>query len=429
MRRLFLLVSLLLYASVLSAENWPQLRGPDRQGRARGPAPTSWSETENVLWKRAIPGKGWSSPVVWGNRIWITTALSADSTSKVSPSKQVPTVKAGELSLRAVSVDRTTGRIIDNIELFTPSEIDSIHSLNTYASPTPVIEAGRLYCHFGAYGNACVDTTTGEVLWRRVIKVDHSVGPGSSTVLYKNLLILTYDGIDRQFITALDKSTGEPVWRTNRPPVRAGNPEQHKAYSTPLIVPVGGTDQLMGPTAQWFVAYDPLTGSELWRMEHGAGFSVVPSPVATEGVVYFSSGYLAPEMISVRTDGSGDVTNTHVLGRIKRQAPTQSSPLLVGQRIYTVSEAGVGVCLNDSLSKVLWQKRLGGNYSASPLLAGGKVYFFSREGVGTVVDNGEQGPTIESRNQLDGMIMATPAIVDGQLFIRTAEHLYCIGET
>lgn len=435
MLRLLAVVCLASPASLSHAADWPEFRGPGGQGHSPSAAPTTWSETENVVWKTELPGRGWSSPVVWGDQIWLTSAveqLGASDEELSSKTDGLLTARSSELaaslSLRALCIDKRTGELLREVELFTPSEIDVIHSLNSYASPTPVVEAGRLYCHFGTYGNACVDTTTGEVLWSRVLPVKHYVGPGSSPVLYEDLLVLTYDGANVQFVTALDKQTGETVWRTDRPPIRSEEPDFRKSYCTPVLFHAAGRDQLAVTGAQWIVSYNPRTGEELWRADHGSGYSVVPRPVTTDGVVYFSTGFSFPEIIAVRADGQGDVTSTHVLARSRQQAPTMPSPLLVGDRLLTVSDKGVGVCLDLSLENTMWRKRLGGNYSASPLLAGGLAYFFNQDGLTTVIDPESDEARTVSQNQLDGTIMATPAVVDGRMYLRTDQGLYCLGE-
>ncbi|QDT68494.1 outer membrane biogenesis protein BamB [Planctomycetes bacterium MalM25] len=435
MLRLLAAVCLASSAILSHAAGWPEFRGPGGQGHSPSPAPTTWSETENVVWKTDLPGRGWSSPVIRGNQIWVTSAiekLGATEDQLASKTDGLMTAKnselASSLSLQALCLDKRTGELRRQVELFTPSDIDVIHSLNSYASPTPVVEAGRLYCHFGTYGNACVDTTTGEVLWRRVLPVKHYVGPGSSPVLYEDLMVLTYDGANVQFVTALDKRTGETVWRTDRPAIRSKEPDFRKSYCTPVVFHAAGRDQLAVTGAQWIVSYNPRNGEELWRADHGDGFSVVPRPVAADGIVYFSSGFTSPEIIAVRADGSGDVTSTHLIARSRHQAPTMPSPLLIGDRLLTVSDKGVGVCLDLSLENLVWRKRMGGNYSASPLLAGGLVYFFNQEGLTTVLDAKSDEARTVSQNQLDGAIMATPAVDDGRLYLRTDQSLYCLGE-
>ncbi|MGL4514724.1 MAG: PQQ-binding-like beta-propeller repeat protein [Lacipirellulaceae bacterium] len=412
--------------------SWPEFRGPGGQGVVAETAPLVWSEGENVAWRTAIPGRGWSSPVVEGDRVWMTTAIEEAATAEEAEAKiqggTTDAALAKRLSLLAVSVDRVTGKTADEVKLFEVDSPDAIHSLNSYASPTPVIEAGRLYCWFGTYGTCALDVASGDVLWRSREELEHYVGPGSSPVLWRDLLVLTCDGADKQYVTALRKSTGERLWKTERPPLRATDPDVRKSYSTPLVISVAGEQQLVVPGAEWLVAYDPSTGKELWRVNHGNGFSVVPRPVERDGVLYYASGFADDKVIAVRTDGKGDVTATHVVWRAKRQTPHMASPLLVDQTLVTVSDQGIGVGLDLATGKQLWRKRIGGGQSASPMLSAGRVYFFGHDGKTTVLDAAAPEGAPLAVNQLDGRIMATPAVVDGQLLLRTDKALYSIGQ-
>jgi len=430
-----------LTGSTLAADNWPQFRGPTGQGIVTsGDAPTVWSETQNVRWKTPLPGRGWSSPVVEGDQIWLTTAVEqfapSDDGRKPGPpqtASETPHEESveGKLTLQALCIDRATGQIVHTIDLFDTADIKPVHSLNSYASPTPVIEPGRLYCHFGTYGNACVDTQTGQVLWRRKLPLMHYVGPGSSPVLYDNLLLLTCDGADKQYVTALDTQTGDTVWKTDRPPLRTKNPDFQKSYCTPLIMEIGGRDELIVPAAQWLVSYDVRTGQQLWRLEHGDGFSIVPRPVTNGETLYFSTGFGGGEVLAVEMDGrpdapGGDIAPSRVLWRDKRQTPMISSPLLAGPRIYTISDKGVAVCRDAASGEILWQKRIGGNFTASPLLSGEQILFFGRDGKTTILPDSAERPTATGANQLDDPILATPAVVGGVMYLRTTKHLYAI---
>ncbi|MEN1679415.1 MAG: PQQ-binding-like beta-propeller repeat protein [Planctomycetota bacterium] len=426
-----------LLATPLARADWPQFRGPTQQGYVEGPAPTVWGEEQNVLWKTPLPGRGWSSPVVLGDQIWMTTAVEQSATAEeakaaaagLAGSSKMKMNLARKLSLRALCVDRRTGRVVRDIELFAPESVDVIHTLNSYASPTPVVEPGRLYCHFGTYGNACVDTSTGEVVWRKVLPLQHYVGPGSSPVVHGGRMILTCDGADVQYVAALDCATGDVAWKMPRPPLRTDEPDFKKSYCTPLVIEYEGQAQVLVTGAQWFVAYDPATGEELWRVDHGNGFSVVPRPVVADGVVYFTTGYGDTKMVAVRLGGSGDVTDTHVLWRVKKQTPTQPSPLLVAGRIFTVSDNGVGIGLDAATGEQVWRGRLGGTYSASPLLVGDRVLFFSREGKTTAVDLAGGRPNVSHTNQIAERQMATPAIKDGVMYLRSEQSLYAISDT
>jgi outer membrane protein assembly factor BamB len=417
---------------IAAAENWTQFRGPTGQGAAgeRG-LPLGWSETENVDWKQPVLGRGWSSPVVLDGKIWMTTATEKKLPPDVMKKRLVGQIMASQLkvparvTLWAVAHDLTTGKELKRIELFEVEDPDPVHGLNSYASPSPVAEPGRLYCYFGTFGTACVDTERGEVLWRRRIPLQHNVGPGSSPLLYKNLLVLTCDGADDQFIVALDKHTGETVWRTDRPDMLGDNGDAHKAYSTPLLIEHQGREQLVIPGAQWVVAYEPATGKPIWRASYGRGFSNVPRPVYGHGMVYICTGFTRPELWAIRSDGEGDVTDTHVAWRAKKQIPTMSSPLLVGDEIYVISDRGVATCFDALTGETHWRARVAGNYSASPVLVDGRIYFFSREGVATAVRPGKEFVEL-GKSEIDGRILASPAFAGNAMLLRSDTAIYRI---
>ena len=431
----FLLAFLGFNITSQGGDNWPQFRGPDGQGHSGAVnLPTTWSESQNIRWKVPLPGQGHSSPVVMGDQIWVTAALQ-ETASEEELRRRTADLPNGDdfrlasnVSLRALCVDRRSGSILRDIEIDNVKNPDPVHLINSYASPTPVLEPGRVYVHFGTYGTACIDTDSGEILWRCKFPLQHNVGPGSSPVLVGDALIIPCDGSDRQFVVAVNKITGETIWERDRPPLRATNGDYKKAFSTPLVIDWQGQTQVVIPGAQWVVAYEPASGNAIWRLDHGSGFSVVPRPVASDSHLFFSTGFTRPEMVAVKLGGTGDVTATHVDWRLARQAPTMPSPLLVGNRLYTTSDGGVAVCLDAATGDVHWQKRLGGNYSASPLLADDRLYFFNREGLTTVIIDGDDGPEVVAENPLEGAIFATPAALDGELILRTETHLYAIGE-
>ncbi|NOX55147.1 MAG: PQQ-binding-like beta-propeller repeat protein [Planctomycetes bacterium] len=414
-----------------SAQDWPQFRGPDGQGHAASAAPPlTWNETTNVVWKVPVAGRAWSSPVVIGGLVWVTTALeteaSAEQRARAEQRAKVPvpgTHLAGQVTLKAVSFDVRTGRIRQEVLLFDVSEPVFLNPMNSYASPTPVAEPGRLYCDFGAMGTACLDTKTGKILWKSRLVVEHQVGPGSSPILYRDLLILVRDGCDQQYVAALEKDTGRLVWKTRRPPIRATDGMFRKAFSTPLVFSHDGRDQMVVPGAQWIVSYDPATGRELWRVDTGGTFSNVSRPVYGNGLVYICTAFGGTRMLAIRPDGRGDVTKSHVAWELRRATPRRSSPLLVNNRLYFVSDNGVASCVDAETGRVIWNKRLGSRHSASPVFAADRVYFFGEEGTTTVVAPADSYRQLAS-NPLNGRIMATPAFVGRSIFLRTATHLY-----
>lgn len=393
-----------------SPEDWPQFRGPTGQGHSSEQGlPLAWSETQNVLWKVPVDG-GWSSPVIAGGRVWLT-AVNAARTTRGEDSV---------VSLRLVGLDVTSGREVVNVEVFKLQYPEPINVKNSRASPTPIVDGDRVYVHFGADGTAAL-TTSGEVLWTTRLRYEAQHGNGGSPVLYRDLLIVNCDGWgDEAYVVALDTQTGKSRWRTSR-----RRPWSH-AYSTPLVIRVGEEDQLVSVGAYRTVAYEPLTGKEIWRVSYGEGFSNVPRPVFGQGLVYIATGFQEPSLMAVRVDGRGDVTRTHVAWTLTRGAPYTPSPLLVGDELYYVSDTGVLSCVDAKSGQMLWQQRVGGNYSASPVFAEGRVYLLSEEGTTTVFAPGKEFRRLGT-NRLDGTTLASIAIADRSLFIRTDTHLYRIG--
>jgi outer membrane protein assembly factor BamB len=392
------LACFLLFLTPALGADWPQFRGPTGQGYSDEKGlPLAWSETKNVRWKVAIPGKGWSSPVIQGDRIWLTTATDDGK------------------SLRAISVDRNTGAILLNVEVFRLKSLGHISSKNSYASPTPVLDGDRVYLHFGAHGTACI-TQSGEIVWKTKLEYDNGQhGAGGSPVLYENLMIVSCDGQDVQFVVALDKLTGKVRWKKSR--------EGYQAYTTPLVVSLAAGDQVISPGAFRAIAYEPLTGKELWQVKYGEGFSNVPRPVFGDGLVFISTGFQEPSLMAVRLDGRGDVTKSHVAWTLKRGAPLTPSPLLVGTELYLINDNGIATCVDAKTGTQHWQVRLGGNHSASPIYADGRIYFLSEEGESVVILPGKQFKAV-AQNQLDGQTLASMAVAGGSIFVRSLTHLY-----
>ena len=419
-----------------TAADWPQFRGPrgDGHSEAKG-LPTTWDDTKNIAWQTPIPGRGWSSPIVLGDRIWLTTAESLalptkDRDERLAKLPYYPRdlTAHAEVTLYALELDGKTGEILRQIELFTVQSPPVIHASNSYASPTPIADDERIYCHFGSLVTCAVDRASGKVLWQERYSIDEITGGGGSPILWNNLLIFACDGADEQFVLALDKTTGEVAWKTPRPPIEAADGKLRRAFSTPLLVSHAGREQLVLPGAQWAGSYDPATGKELWRVNLGKDqHALVPRPVYQDGIVYLCTGFAKPQLWAVRVDGSGDVTDTHTLWTYDKQVPELSSPLAAGGEIYFVSSLGVATCLDAKTGEQLWQRRLGGNFAASPLLADGQLYFTSQEGITTVVKPGRKYEEL-AKNQLFGQTMASLAICGDGILIRTSSHLYCVRD-
>jgi outer membrane protein assembly factor BamB len=388
-----------------TAFDWPQFRGPGGQGHSsESGLPLTWGEGKNVAWKTPVPGLGWSSPVVAGGRVWLTTA-----------------VETRGISLRVLAFDVATGREVANVEVFNiPASRREINPKNSWASPTPVLDDDRVYVHFGADGTAAL-TTSGEIVWKARFDYESQHGAGGSPVIYGDLLIVNCDGSDTAFVIALDKRTGKVKWKTNR-----GVPAD-QAYTTPLIIRAADRDQLISVGAFRARAYDPATGREIWRVRYDEGFSNVPRPVFAHGLVFIATGFQQPSLLAVRADGKGDVTRTHIVWSLTRGAPLTPSPLAVGDELYMVTDGGIATCLDARTGTIVWQQRLGGTYSASPVFADGRIYFMAEQGVTTVIAPGKAFRRLAA-NALDGGLLASMAVSGGALFLRTDSHLYRISE-
>ena len=393
------------------AGDWPQFRGPRGQGHSDATGlPREWSETQNVAFKTPIAGLGWSSPSLQGNQIWLTTALDNGH------------------SLRAVCLDRQSGDIIHDVEVFAPAEPGAIHKKNSHASPTPLIDADKVYVHYGAHGTACL-STDGKIAWKtNELKYKHQHGPAGSPVVWKDLLILNCDGVDVQFVVALDKRTGTVVWKSPREHIsearKKGQSNAPMAYSTPILIEVAGQTQLITAGSDQISALDPATGREIWWFNYD-GYSNVLRPVFGHGMVFTSSGYDNPVFYAIRVGGQGDVTQTHEAWTMKKAAPLDPSPLLVGDELYLISNSGICTCLNAVSGEKHWQQRLGGEYSASPVFADGLIYVLDEEGTATVFKAGKEFEKI-GENKLPGRTLASIVPVDHAIFLRTDTHLYRI---
>lgn len=399
-----LAVVLMVAGPVAHAQEWPAFRGPDGQGHSseRG-LPADWSESKNVVWKAPVPGMGWSSPVVAGGRVWLTTA-----------------VDEGDIVLRVLAFDVEQGREVVNVELFRLKNAREINPKNSFASPTPVLEGDRVYVHFGADGTAAL-TTSGEVVWKTRLSYQSQHGAGGSPVVYGDLLIVSCDGHDAAYVVALDKRTGKTRWKTNR------RQPADQAYTTPLVIRVGDRDQVVSVGAYRAAAYDPMTGREIWRVSYGDGFSNVPRPVYGHGLVYIATGFQEPSLMAVRVDGTGDVTKTHVAWTLRRGAPLTPSPLLVGEELYVVTDGGIASCLDAMTGAIHWQMRLGDTFSASPVFVDGRIYFLGENGGAMAIAPGKQFRRL-GNSRLDGALLASMAVSGGSFFIRTDSHLYRIAE-
>ncbi len=407
--------------------DWPEFRGPRHDGHVSAPGdtkliglPLRWSETENVKWKTEIPHRGWSTPAVVAGQIWLTTA----------------TMEGNDFFV--LCLDSQTGQVLFNEKIFHCDKPEPLgNDMNGYATPSPVIEKGRVYVHFGSYGTACLEAATKKVLWKREdLPCRHYRGPASSPVLFENLLILTMDGADLQYLVALDKATGKTVWKTDRSVAwndenatdqMTRDGDRRKAHSTPLIFEVKGQPQLLTCGAKAAYGYDPRTGKEIWRVRHGA-WSAATIPVCESGLVFVSTGLGPSELLAIRYDGQGDVTDSHVAWKMDKAFAKTASPIVVDGRFYMVTDDGLVVCLEPATGKEIWKQRIGGSYAASPIYADGRLYFCNQSGKTTVL---KPGPVCEvlATNTLPAGCLASPAVDGKALYLRTKTHIYRIEDS
>jgi outer membrane protein assembly factor BamB len=396
------------------AQDWPQFRGPTGQGiSAATNVPVKWSPATNIAWKAEIPGQGWSSPVLSGGKVYLTSAIT-------SPP-----------SLRAICLNAATGKVLWDAEVLRPEPvaIKVRHQKNSPASATPVVTADRLYVHFGHMGTASLDLS-GNVLWRQTgLKYPPVHGNGGSPALAPAadgpILTFSCDGARDPFVVALDAATGQPRWKTPRDtPAR-----RTFSFSTPLYVEIDGAPQLVIPGSGLVGAYEPSTGRELWRVRYGEGYSVIPRPVfaAELGMLFVSSGFDAPVLYAIRPSGAtGDATNTAVAWTTRKDAPKTPSMLVTGGLLFYASDNGTATCADAATGKVHWSHRFGGGFSASPLLAEGRVYFQNEAGVGYIV-RADKAFQLLAENDLGERSLASYAADDGALYIRTETHLWKIA--
>ena len=410
-RSIGLLPLFICLSSVADDAQWNQFRGPRGDGSSQATGlPVRWKANgPSQRWKTAIHGKGWSSPVVWGDQIWLTTA------------------PVDGKQLHVICLDRATGKIVRDIEVFRVEKPQFCHPTNSYASCTPFIEDGRIYVHFGRYGTACLSTETGQVLWeRRDLLCDHFRGPASSPVVHGNAVFLNFDGVDVQFVVALDKRSGKTLWKQDRAiDYGTDNGDRKKAYGTPTLVTHKGVAQLVSPAAVETIAYAPLTGDVLWKVRHG-GMNAAARPLFSNGLIYISAGGGNTQLVAVRPNGRGNVTDTHVVWHTGKAVPKRSSQVMSDGLLFMVSDQGIVSCLEAASGKLVWQERLRGEYWASPLLANGHIYCFSKSGQVTVIRAARQFEKV-SEIAYDAGFNASPAVAGRSLILRTFKHVYCVG--
>ncbi|MCC6144168.1 MAG: PQQ-binding-like beta-propeller repeat protein [Candidatus Hydrogenedentes bacterium] len=392
------------------AADWTDWRGPTQDGRTEATGlPLTWSETEHVTWKTAIHDLGFSTPVVLGKQVWVTTATE-DGTQRY-----------------AVCLDLETGAVVHDIPVFQIAEPQHINPSNSYATPSAALEPGRVYVHYGSEGTAAIDTESAKILWTRTdLSCDHMQGAASSPIIFENLLILHLEGTDKHFIVALDKATGETVWEYQRPPDLYHDMEgvYMKSYQTPIVIDVDGKPQMISNGALLVTGHNPYTGEELWRARYRDD-STISRIVYGGGLLFVNTGGSpgGTQLWAIRQGGAGDVTDTHVVWKMLEDAPHESSPVLVDGLLYTVSERGNLICTEAASGEQVWRQRLRGDFWPSLLATKDRVYVSNRKGQTTVVATGREYKEL-AVNELDGDMLASPAVAGNSLLLRTTAHLY-----
>ncbi len=402
------------------AGDWPRFRGPDGNGHSTAiEVPLKWSATSNVKWKVAVPGKGWSSPVLFSGRIYLTAAVANGDDQDAN---------GVDRQLRALCLDAASGNIIWDTLVFRQDgeRAPRIHKKNSHASPTPTVEDGRVYVHFGHMGTACLDLE-GQVVWRQEdLAYPPLHGNGGTPVLFEDLLIYSADASSNPFIVALDKKTGKVIWKKNR----SKTPASRKfSFSTPTVVKTPAGAQLISPASGAVFAYNPASGEELWNVKYGQGYSVIPKPVIHGNMVFIGTGYDKPNVLGIRIDAQskGDVTESHLEWTISKRAPHTPSMLIVDGLLYFISDGGIASCVEPGTGSVIWQERVAGPMSASPVHCRGYIYFLDEKGVCSVIRAGRK-LEILAKNDIGERSLASIAMDDGSIYLRTEKHLFRIGD-
>lgn len=409
----------LAFLSVLtSAQDWTKFRGPTGDGHVTVKSiPLKWSDTENVKWKVSVPGKGWSSPVISKGKIYLTSAVAeGDNQDAADVSRE----------LRVICYDSSNGKEIWDTKVFEQKPLKRpIHHKNSHASPTPIIEGGKVYVHFGHMGSACLDLK-GKILWKNnELKYDPIHGNGGTPIIVDNLFFYSADASTNPFVVALDKNTGKVLWKK----LRSETAQSRKfSFSTPTLISMGGSSQIISPASGAVFSYDSKTGEELWSVDYG-GWSVIPKPGVYKNMIYVGTGYERAHILGIRVDekSKGNVTESHVEWEITKRAPNTPSFMVVDDLLYFISDGGIATCVEPLTGEVIWQERTAGPISASPVHFNGMIYFLDEQGKTTVIKAGRKFEII-AENKIKERTLASFGISEGAIYIRSEKSLFRIGE-
>jgi outer membrane protein assembly factor BamB len=383
---------------------------------AAGNIATTWGESKNVKWKTEIHGKGWSTPIVLGDQIWLTTA---DEDGK---------------KMYAVCVSKESGKILQDILVLENEKVNWKNETNTYATPSPVAANGYIYSEFGSYGTVCIEAKSGRIIWKRTDVSPENIphGAASSPVVYKNFIILQHDAGDSHKITALNRITGATIWQVNRPPefYKSLREDWRKAHSSPIIISVNGKDQLISESSQICQVFDPETGKEIWRVTYTGGDGTVSNPLFWNGIAFINTGNTKKELWAVQPDGKGDVTESKVIWKYKENVPGISTPVISNGLIFMVNDKGIVSCLDAKTGQFIWKEKLKGSYSFNfaPVSIEGNIYLTDMDGVTTVIRADKKFQKV-AENKLDGKFIARPVVSGNSLIMRSDTHLYRIEKS
>ncbi|MGB6220550.1 PQQ-binding-like beta-propeller repeat protein [Haloferula sp.] len=387
---------------------WPQFRGSTGQGIA-GKAPQSWGMDQGVAWKMPLEAHGWSSPVISEDRIVMTGS----------------TGDGKETRLHVFALDVETGKTIWSEKLFTPTDQErrAKHAKNTFASSTPLIHEGIVYAHFGHMGTAAMKLDTGKLLWKTKFEYEPKHGGASSLLMAEGKLIFSADGETMPMLVALHPESGKVAWKTPR----TEEARQKFSFSTPLLVENKGRKEIISPASGMVGAYDPTDGRQLWKMSYDVGFSVVPRPVEMNGMIFISTGFMKPQLLAIKLENAeGDVTESHLEWSVKRFIPKTPSFVATDGVLYVLDDTGSVSCIDAGDGSTKWKEKLIGNFSASPVLADDALYCMTEDGVCYVMKVSPERGEVVMELDIEQRILASPAVVDGGLFIRTETHLWKI---
>lgn len=413
---LLTLGSCFLTSSLRAEALWPEFRGPTAQGHSTAKGlPTEWAADKNIIWRSEPPGRGWSSPVVAEGRIFFTYAIEV----KDSPD--------GGIGLHTIALEAATGKVLWDTEVFrsTDPALLRMHQKNSHASPTPIIDGGHIYVHFGQHGSACVNES-GKVLWTSREHPYVAVhGTGGSPVLVDGVLIYNADAETDPQVIALDKSTGKTRWVVKR----TSDAKKKFSFCTPLVIEVNGQKQVITPGSGIVQALNPKDGSEIWHVMYDQGYSVVPRPVFAHGMIFMSTGYDKPQGLAIKVDAEskGDVTATHLVWQETKYVPHNPSMLVVGDELYMLADNGLFSSRDAKTNTVYFEERLLGPSSASLLYADGLIYAIDEKGNSAVVKPGKTLAVV-AKSELNEKTLASMAVCDNDLLIRTEKAVYRVGK-